>query len=109
MPEEKNITKEQLCELSDEDLEKVNGGALLYQNGKEFSVAIGDVVNVSGYINGFDGAYCLVHINEYNAHKFVKYTQGAKYVDKAISFSTIPSGVTITKIGHDDEFVVYNA
>ena len=99
-----------IVELNDEDLEKVNGGgALTYQNGKEFSVAIGDVVNVSGYINGFDGAYCLVHINEYNAHKFVKYTQGAKYVEKAISFSTIPSGVTITKIGHDDEFVVYNA
>ena len=96
-------------ELNDEDLEKVNGGALTYQNGKEFSVAIGDVVNVSGYINGFDGAYCLVSISTLNAYKFVKYTQGAKYVEEAIRFTVIPSGVTITKIGHDDEFVVYNA
>ena len=101
--ENKNI------ELKDEDLEKVNGGVLCYQDGKEFSVAIGDVVTVSGYINGFDGDYCLVSISILNAYKFVKYSQGAKYVEEAIRFTKIPSGVTITKKSHDDEFVVYNA
>ena len=95
-------------ELKDEELEKVNGGSLPDQKGKILNITEGDVVNISGYINGFDGVYCLVSINEYNAHKFVKYTQGAKYVDDSIRFSTIPNGVTITIIGHDDEFVFYN-
>ena len=95
-------------ELKEEDLEKVNGGSSPNKKGKTLNIAKGDVVNISGYINGFDGKYCLVSINEYNAHKFVKYTQGAKYVDDSIRFSTIPNGVTITIVGHDDEFVFYN-
>lgn len=99
-----------IVELKDEKLEKVNGSTSIANEGASLSsITIEDVVEISGYISGFDGRYCLVSINEYGAYKFVKYQKGAKYIDDAIRFATILENVVITKIGHDDEFVKYNA
>lgn len=98
-------------ELHDDELSKVSGGVIQAPNekGQVCNIVVGDVVDIKGYIAGTDGQYCLVSINQYERYKFVKYTKGAKYVEIAISFTVKPNGMKITIIGHDDEFVIYNA
>ena len=95
-------------ELKDEQLEKVTGGIGETKINKFSEIVIGDVVNITGYIEGYNGLFCLCKISSSGRYKFIAYEKGAKYVEKAINITTIPSGVVMVKVGHDDQFVADN-
>ena len=96
------------AQLSDEELQTVTAG-----NNNSTTIisslsqlTVGDIVNVANYI--VNGLHCYVKKNQYGAYKLVSYVQGGKYIDNAINISTIPNGVTLTLVGHDDQFVEDN-
>ena len=93
------------AELKDEELEKINGGmSVKDENGNVCELIVGDVVKVKNY--PMTGDFCLLQIKG-GYYKFLEYTT-EPYPDRGISLSSFPKEASVTKIGHDDNYVAKN-